>query len=105
MPAAPDFSADFNADFGLQPAFLFLIGGYDLALTNAAPVTPSDSTSLPGGSTWLSFVNNGAQTLQITTVGGQVVPGIILPSGMWPIRAQKVWASGTTVTNVVAYWD
>lgn len=72
---------------------------------HATAVAPSDTQSLPAGSMWLSFVNTGAQTLQITTVGGEVVAGIILPSGMWPIRAQRVWNTGTSVTNIVAYWE
>jgi hypothetical protein len=29
---------------------------------------------------------------------------IILPSGMWPIRATRVWSTGTTVTSIVCYW-
>jgi hypothetical protein len=101
----PDFSADFSADFGLQLALLLLLGDEEMALANAAAVTPSDTAALPCGSAWLSFVNAGSQTLQITTVGGQIVSGIALPSGMWPIRAAKVWQTGTTVTNIVAYWD
>lgn len=72
---------------------------------HAALVTPSDSVDLPSGTIYLSFVNSGTQTLQITTVGGEVVSGIILPSGMWPIRAKRVWSTGTSVTSIFAYWE
>jgi hypothetical protein len=72
---------------------------------HAAAVTPSDTVTLPSGSAWLSFANSGTQTLIIDTVGGEVGVSILLPSGMWPIRAAKVRATGTTVTSIVAYWD
>jgi hypothetical protein len=72
-------------------------------MLHAANVTPSDSASLPAGSNYLSFANSGTQTLHITTVGGEDV-SILLPSGMWPIRASKVWSTGTTVTGIVCYW-
>ena len=73
-------------------------------MIHAAPVTPSDTQNLPNGSDYLSFVNSGSQTLKITTLGGEVVSGIVLPSGMYPIRATQVWATGTTVTSVFTYW-
>jgi hypothetical protein len=73
-------------------------------MLHAAPVTPSDSANLPAGTDYLSFVNTGGtQTLQITTLGGEVV-SILLPSGMWPIRATRVWSTGTSVTSIVCYW-
>jgi hypothetical protein len=28
----------------------------------------------------------------------------VLPSGMWPIRATRVWSTGTSVTSIVCYW-
>jgi hypothetical protein len=73
-------------------------------MNHAALVTPSDTANLPAGSEFLSFVNSGTQTLQITTLGGEIVPNIILPSGMWRIRATRVWSTGTTVTSIFCYW-
>ena len=70
---------------------------------HAAVVTPSDTAGIQS-SNYLSFVNSGTQTLTITTVGGEMVT-MTLPSGMWPIRANKVWSTGTTVTSIVAFWD
>jgi hypothetical protein len=73
-------------------------------MLHAVNVTPSDSVNLPAGSDYLSFVNTGGtQTLQITTLGGEIV-SILLPSGMWRIRAKQVWATGTSVTSIVCYW-
>ena len=72
---------------------------------HAAAVTPSDTVPLLSGSAWLSFVNTGGtQALVIDTVAGELGVSILLPSGMWPIRAAKVRAA-TSVTSIVAYWD
>ena len=71
---------------------------------HAAAVTPSDTVALPSGSAWLSFANSGAQVLIIDTVGGEIGVSILLPSGMWPIRAARVRAA-TSVTSIVVYWD
>lgn len=71
---------------------------------HAAVVAPSDTVGIPA-STYLAFVNTGgAETLTITTVGGEKVV-LTLPSGMWPIRATQVWQTGTSVTLIVAFWD
>lgn len=72
---------------------------------HAAAVTPSDSANLSIPAAWLSFTNSGTQTLKIDTVGGEVGVTITLPSGMYRIPAKKVYATGTTVTNIVQYWD
>lgn len=76
----------------------------DSSFRHAAAVTKSDTADLPAASDWLSFSNTGAQTLKITTLGGEEVT-ITLPSGMYPIRATKVWSTGTSVTNIVEYWN
>lgn len=73
-------------------------------LPNALGVTPSDTVDLPIPSWYLSFANTGTQTLTIDTVGGQKGLVITLPSGMWQIAAKRVYATGTTVTNIVQYW-
>jgi hypothetical protein len=74
-------------------------------LTHAANVTPSDTLDLPAVSSYLSFTNSGAQTLTITTLGGETLTITGLATGvLHPIRAKRVWSTGTTVTNIVAYW-
>lgn len=72
---------------------------------HAQAVVPSDTDALRVPSTHLSFANTGAQTLLIDTVGGEIGVSITLPSGMWPICATKVYATGTTVTDIVEYWN
>jgi hypothetical protein len=77
----------------------------DYALTNRAfAITPpgSGKTALPAATMWISFANSGSQVLVIDTVGGDLAVSILLPSGMWPIRATAVY-SGTSVTSIVGY--
>ena len=73
-------------------------------MNHAAAVTPSDTVDLPAISEWLSFVNSGALLLTITTPEGEKVGPIVVPTGMWPIRARRVWATGTSVTSIFEYW-
>jgi hypothetical protein len=74
---------------------------------HAAQVTPSNTNQLQVMSDFISFVNAGTQALVIVTPNDETVP-VLLPSGMWRIRAKQVLAShavGTTqVTSIVAYW-
>ncbi len=72
---------------------------------HAQAVVPNDAAPLPVPSTHLSFANTGTQTLTIDTVGGETNVSLVLPSGMWPICAAKVYATGTTVTDIVEYWN
>lgn len=73
-------------------------------ISHAIGVTPSDTALLPQPSNWLAFTNSGTQTLAIDTPGGEKNVSIVLPSGMWQISATKVYSTGTTVTNIVAFW-
>jgi hypothetical protein len=70
----------------------------------ALSVPGSGKTALSGATSWISFANSGTQVLVIDTVGGEQAVSILLPSGMWPIRATAIYSS-TTVTNIVGYWE
>jgi hypothetical protein len=74
------------------------------SMNHGVPVVPSDTQDLPCGSKGLSFVNSGSQTLHVTFVGGEDCPGIIVPGGLYPYNVKRVWATGTTVTNIFTYW-
>lgn len=73
-------------------------------MNHAAPITPSDAAALPAATMAISFVNSGTQVLVIDTVGGETGVSILLPSGMYQIRATKVHAA-STVTGIVGYWS
>ena len=75
----------------------------------AAAVTPSDTSNIPsinGG------VNNGcilyvggAGNVKVLTIGGDEVTLFSAQAGLViPVKVLKVFATGTTATNIVALW-
>lgn len=69
--------------------------------SNASPVVPDDNTDLPFVSRALYI--GGTGDLRVLTHGGQDVTytGV---SGTKVIRVQRVFATGTTATNIVSEW-
>lgn len=70
---------------------------------NAAAVTPADGADLANFSKAL-FVG-GAGTLKVDLVGGTTVTftGVVAGSYL-RLRARRVYATGTTATNIVALY-
>lgn len=69
--------------------------------SNAAAVTTSDSTDLPTSSKRLWV--GGAGNVKVNTVGGSTVTYTAVPAGAYlNVRASRVFATGTTATNIVA---
>ena len=76
----------------------------------AATVTASDTVGipLPGGA---GEKNNGcvlyvgvAGNLRVTTSAGNDVTFVGVQVGFFPVNVIKVWATGTTATDIVALW-
>lgn len=76
----------------------------------AAAVTPSNTTDIPvvtGGTS-----NNGCVLyiggygdVKVDTVGGDTVTFVgILGGTFFPVQVRRVYATGTTATNIVALW-
>tara|TARA_R100000900_G_scaffold145687_1_gene132248 strand:+ start:2091 stop:2357 length:267 start_codon:yes stop_codon:yes gene_type:complete len=78
----------------------------------AAAVTPSNTTTIPSVSAQGGSGNNGcvlyvgvAGDVKVTTAGGDdVVFTGILAGSFVPVQVIKVFATGTTATNIVALW-
>ena len=78
----------------------------------AAAVTPSDTVTIPSVSTQDGKGNNGcllyvgvAGDVKVTTAGGDDVTFTgILAGSFIPVQVLKVFATGTTATNIVALW-
>lgn len=77
---------------------------------NAQSVTPNDTTdlSLSGGdfsntaSGALPYVGT-AGNIKVTMIGGQTVTFVNIPDGTFmPIQVTRIWATGTTATNILA---
>lgn len=77
--------------------------GLDSPASNAAALTPSDSTDL-ANVTRAVYVGTGGD-LKVTMRGGQTVTYKNLPQGITkPIRVARVWATGTTAADLMGEW-
>jgi hypothetical protein len=71
--------------------------------SNAAAVTPNDSTDLAVTSRAL-FVG-GAGNIAVTMAGGQSITFTGVTAGaVLPIRVSRILSTGTTATSIVAVW-
>jgi hypothetical protein len=86
------------------------MASFTLQAFNAQAVTPSDSQDLLLSGSPIEGVENGALLyvgtgggLTITTLGGQQVTLANVPDGSYvPIQVRKVWATGTSASNILA---
>ncbi len=77
----------------------------------AAQVTPSDTTDIPAVSTatgknfgCLLYVGT-AGNVKVETVGGDEVTLVGINTGAFiPVQVKKVFATGTTASNILALW-
>ena len=82
---------------------LYAGSGNDLLspASNAAAVTASDTVDLPIASKRLWV--GGAGNVKVNTVGGGTVTYTSVPAGAYlSVRASRVYATGTTATNIIA---
>ena len=75
----------------------------------AASVTPSDTaniTSVSGGTNnGCVLYIGGAGNVKVETVGGDQVTFVGINTGTFlPVQVVKVFATGTSATNVLALW-
>lgn len=67
---------------------------------SAETVTPNDGTDI--GSVSRAVYVGGPGDLRVTLADGSDVIFRSAPVGWHPIRAQRIWASGTTATDIIA---
>ena len=75
--------------------------------TSAASVTPSDSSALPRSPTKGLFVGGSAAcaiTMTLTDDSGSVAWSNIQPGAVLAVEVNKIFATGTTCTNIVALY-
>ena len=68
----------------------------------SAEITPSDSTDLSVDARAL-YVGTGGD-VRLLTSGGNTVTFRNVSAGILPIRVRRVYAVGTTATDLVAVW-
>ena len=70
---------------------------------NAVDVTPSDSADLTNDCRAIYI--GAAGTLKLTMAGGTTVTLAAVNAGViYPLRASRVWSTGTTATGIVALY-
>ena len=61
-------------------------------------ITPDDATDLAQPTTALNVATEG--TVRVTTVDGSTTAVMIYPGHAFPLRAARVWRTGTTATGI-----
>lgn len=85
--SAPDFSG----------------GGIGEPATNGFAVTPDDVSDLPAQTRALYV--GGAGNVRVTLRNGDVLTFVGATAGSYhPIRASRVWSTGTTATSIVGLY-
>lgn len=67
-----------------------------------AAVTPDDSADLPVAGRAINVATDGS--VRVTTVGGTTGTVYIAAGGVFPVRASRIWATGTTATGIVVLY-
>ncbi|MEO0771795.1 MAG: hypothetical protein AAFZ04_01305 [Pseudomonadota bacterium] len=67
--------------------------------TELHPITPDDGTNLPTAVRAIAVATSGA--VRVTTVGGSDATVYVLAGAPFPVRVERVWATGTTATGIV----
>lgn len=76
--------------------------GLSDTLSHLANVTPDNGNDLTYASR--AIYVEVAGTLAITTLGGETVTTPSLNQGWHPIRATRIFATGTTATGIMVGW-
>ena len=75
------------------------VSGLESPATHLEAVTPDDGADLPRASRALNVSQAGF--IRLTTVGGSIATVYVAPGVAFPVRAARVWATGTTATGIV----
>lgn len=79
---------------------------------NASDVTPSDTENITLGGSVIDGLDNGVclyigsgGDVKVTMIGGQTVTFANVPNGSFlPIQVNKVWATGTGASSIIALY-
>lgn len=66
-----------------------------------AAVTPADGADI---ATQGTLYVGGTGALKVTTSDGSVLTFAAVPVGFFPVKVKRVWATGTTATNIIAVY-
>lgn len=67
-------------------------------------VTPSDTGDLPNGPCRSIYVGVTGDVTMVPSKSGQSVLFKAVPVGILPVQCSRIYATGTTATNIVALY-
>lgn len=67
-----------------------------------AAVIPSDTADIPTASRGLNVATSGA--VRVTTVAGDTLTIFVAAGIVFPVRANRIWFTGTTATGIVVMY-
>jgi hypothetical protein len=76
--------------------------GLESPATHLAAIVPSDTDDLAVASRGINVSTSGA--VRMSTVGGTTETVFIAAGAAFPIRATRIWATGTSATGIVALY-
>lgn len=87
----------------MADTFASFAAGLTAPAEHAAAITPNDGADL--ANTTRGIYVGGSGNLKVTMVGGEQVTFTGLAAGIiHPIRAARVWSTGTTATSIVGVY-
>jgi hypothetical protein len=79
----------------------FLVGSS--SFQNAAAVTPHNTNDLANTASALWIGTTGNVTVDLETTGENITFNAV-PVGLFKVRVTRVYAAGTSASNIVALW-
>lgn len=76
------------------------VPGLESPASRLATVTPDDAADLAVTARAIAVGTEGF--VRLTTVAGDTGRIYVVPGAPFPVRASRVWATGTTATEIVA---
>lgn len=84
----------------MTDAFNTYTPGLESPASHLQAITPSDTADLPTFSRALNVSTTGQ--VRVTTVSGTTQSVFVAAGVAFPVRARRIWATGTTATGIVA---
>lgn len=78
--------------------FSSFTGGLESPASDLVPIVPSDTTDLPEAVRGINVAQSGS--VRVRTVGGSLGTVYIAAGGAFPLRVQRVYATGTDAVGI-----
>lgn len=86
----------------MNDLFTNFAGGLESPASALVPAVPDDAQDLPQASRALNVAQSG--TVRITTVLGTTATVHVAAGIAFPVRARRIWATGTTAADIVVMY-